>query len=874
MSAGPLARLADLWRGRRRKREEAALSWLKARYHIFRVLLANNELALQGLAEIDRLLLDNEPARLGGAVLDLREAVLEIVDGLNRLTRNGHVGLYPRLAALGGELDAALEGYANAPRRAWVELSEVRPDMREQAGGKAQPLGALLRAGFPVPPGLCITRRSCRAYLRQARLEDRLKALLRQAARLAREAGEGQGAELERISAKARAMILASLPGPDFARELDLAWEKLSRGGHAVSVRSSASSEDGVEHSFAGQYESVLGVRTRQGFHEAFRQVLASAFSARAMSYRLAAGLGGESVDMAVLCQRMVDARTSGVLFTLDPTTRQTQAGPRQGRMLVTAVPGLGTLAVDGRAPADVYRPLRDARSESAGDIPADIAVKTLREDVGPDGGLARRDIPPGEGAAPLLSAAELEELRGHALRIEALAGRPQDIEWSVDQGGALWILQARPARVALPGSVGQDADAGGPALLSGGVAASPGKAAGRLVAVRSRQDVERAAREPRPVVLALRQSLVDAAALVPGAAALLVDLGNPLDHLAALARELGIPMITGLGTATNLEQGAWVLADADQGEVRPADPSLWKDAPRPAPPAPSQVSGAAGRVRELCLPLNLTDAYGPTFSVLECRSLHDLVRYAHEKAVMALFDAGDAIAEDSFSLVRRLRDPAGLIFLIIDLGGGLAPTGSSTIAPSDIRSEPLAALCRGMSTPGLRWGVAPPALGGGLSGLVSRGLLDGRSERPVGNPNFALVSRDYLNLNARVDFHFALVDAVCGPNPRENSVRFRFKGGGTARTQRERRAVFVEEVLRREEFFTSRQGDMVTGSFTEGPREVILAKLEMLGRFLGFSRLLDAVMVDDDMPGRVARAFLEGDYALKFLENEAGPQP
>jgi len=297
---------------------------------------------------------------------------------------------------------------------------------------------------------------------------------------------------------------------------------------------------------------------------------------------------------------------------------------------------------------------------------------------------------------------------------------------------------------------------------------------------------------------------------------------------------------------------------------VRAVDPALWRDAPRPAPRRVGEQSAAARAVRELVLALNLTDAYGPTFSILEAKSLHDLVRYAHEKAVMALFDAGDAIAEDTFSLVRRLREPAGLLFLIIDLGGGLAPGKRTEVETSDVLSAPLAALCRGMSAPGLRWGAPPPIAG--LSGLVSRGMLDARSERPVGNPNYALIARDYLNLNARVDYHFVLVDCVCGANPRENAVRFRFKGGGTTRVQRERRARCVEEVLRREEFFTSRQGDMVTATLAEGPREAILAKVEMLGRFIGFSRLLDAVMVSEAMPHRVAEAFLTGDYGLDRL--------
>ncbi|MGE4551935.1 MAG: PEP/pyruvate-binding domain-containing protein [Desulfovibrionaceae bacterium] len=862
----PLARLLEAWRERRRRRRDHALDWIKARYHIFRVLLGHNEQALEGMAELDRLLTEHETARVPALARELTDTVLELVDGLNRLTDNGHAALYPRLEGLARRLDEAAARHAEAPRRAWLDLAEVRPDMRDQVGGKAQPLGGLLRAGLPVPAGVCIPRRWCREYLRRARLEDRLKALLREAA-----AGD---ADLAGLARRAGVMIAASGPDEELAGQLRAAWEHLAGGEDvAVSVRSSASAEDGTEHSFAGQFASVLGVRGPEAFVAAFKTVLASAFSARALAYRLRAGLTRQSVDMAVLCQRLVDARTSGVLFSVDPMR------PAGGRMLLTAVPGLGTQAVSGRAPADVYRPARDPGAEVPADTPAEIADKTVREVPAPvGGGLVLEAVPEAERTAPLLAPEQIAALRDHALRIEALAGGPQDIEWSLDHGGRIWILQARPARLADPARPEVHPDArsearsdaaasavpGADDLLTGGVAAAPGKAAGRLVVVRSAADLEAAARAPRPVVLALHQSLVDAASLAPEAAALLVDMGNPLDHLGSLARELGIPMITGLGRATELAPGQWVLADADRGAVRAADPRLWRDAPRPAPRRAVPGSATAAAVRDLVLPLNLTDAYGPTFSVMECRSLHDLVRYVHEKAILALFEAGDAIAEQTFALVHRLADPTGLHFLIIDLGGGLAPGAGAEVGREEILCEPLAALCQGMSAPGLRWGAPPPIPG--VGGLVSRTMLDAASARPVGEPNYALVARDYLNLNARVDFHFALVDAVCGANPRENSIRFRFKGGGVARVQRERRAVFVEQVLRRRDFFTTRQGDMVTGVFTEGPRQAILDRLDMLGRFLGFSRLLDAAMVDDDMPGRMAEAFLTGDYTLEQL--------
>jgi pyruvate,water dikinase len=859
--AGLFSRLMTRWRERRERRKDDALNFVKARYHVFRILLADNERALEAMADVDRLIVENEQARLEARTSELCSIVLELADGLNRLAGNAYDGLYPRLEMLQASLDEALERFHNSPRGVWLPLAEVTADQREQAGGKAQPLGTLARAGLPVPDAVVVTRRACRDYLRHARLDDRLKAL-------ARDAVSG-GADLDALAASARAMVQASAPSPEFAAHLRAAWDHLAASASpgsplATSVRSSASGEDGGVHSFAGQYASVLNVRSFESFVEAFKEVLASAFSARALAYRVRAGVALQAVDMAVLCQRMVDARASGVLFTADPMD------PASGRMLLTAVYGLGTQAVSGRAPADVFRPARDLSPATPGNTPARIAEKTVREVADEGGGLRLEDVPGSRRLEPVISFENVSRLRDHGLRIEALSDGPQDIEWALDRFGTLWILQARPARLDQPGkAVLPDTGPTGIAILEGGHGASPGKAAGRVAVARSRQDLAALAHAPGPMVLTLHQSLVDAASLVPHAAALVVDMGNPLDHLACLSRELGIPMVTGLGTATTaLENGRWVLVDADRGAVFDTDPALWQDAPQKSAREVRQVPDAASGVRELVLPLNLTDAYGPTFSILECKSLHDMVRFIHEKAVIALFEAGDAVAEEAFSLVRRIKDSTGLDFLIIDMGGGLVPGRATEIGLDSVLCEPLRALCAGMAVPGLRWGVAPPIPG--VGGLMSRSMLDGRSERPVGNPNYAFVARDYLNVNARVDYHFAMIDAVCGANARENSIRFRFKGGGTARVQRERRAVFVEMVMRQEEFYTNRQGDMVTAVLMEGSRETIRAKMEMLGRFLGFSRLLDAAMANDDMPRVVAEAFLEGDYGLKRLEGKS----
>lgn len=265
---------------------------------------------------------------------------------------------------------------------------------------------------------------------------------------------------------------------------------------------------------------------------------------------------------------------------------------------------------------------------------------------------------------------------------------------------------------------------------------------------------------------------------------------------------------------------------------------------------------------------MNLTDAYGPTFAIAECRSLHDIVRYIHEKAVLSMFNANDATLEETSGIVVHLESEVPFMVSIIDLGGGLLPKRQHKrrVSPDEVVAPPFKALWSGIATPGLNWG---PAAGGSINGVMSNYLTDHRSARPVGMPNYLIVSRDYLNLNARMDFHFTMVDAVCGFDPYQNYVKFRFKGGGTTPERRQRRANCIARILEAHDFFTDARDDLVNANLHGVPQEVIEDKLVVLGQLLGFTRLLDAVMADDAMIERVADAFLEGNYTLAGIREE-----
>ncbi|MGE4559436.1 MAG: pyruvate, phosphate dikinase, partial [Desulfobulbus sp.] len=272
-------------------------------------------------------------------------------------------------------------------------------------------------------------------------------------------------------------------------------------------------------------------------------------------------------------------------------------------------------------------------------------------------------------------------------------------------------------------------------------------------------------------------------------------------------------------------------------------------------------------------------DAYGPTFSLAECRSIHDIIRYTHEMAVLTMFSAGDQVIEDAGGLLRPMEIGVPFSFLVIDLGGGIRRRNPQqrrrrlalrrTLGREDVLSVPLAALCDGMTTPGLRW-YAPSDIDA-LPEVFSRTMLDNRGARPAGAFNYALTARDYLNLNARVEFHFVMVDAVCGRDAHANYIRFRFKGGGAGLERSRRRAIFFQHVLEHNGFYTTVAGDLITASLTGADRERIREQLVMIGRLFGFSRFLDGVMGNDTIPIALAKAFLGGHFdslaVLKGME-------
>jgi pyruvate,water dikinase len=311
---------------------------------------------------------------------------------------------------------------------------DIGLDDRPKVGGKGASLGELHRAGINVPPGFVV---------RTAAFEGFLDALERRRALRARV--EGLAAEdLEAMAAVSRELRTRIEEAPlssDLQQEILDAYGRLGELGPepAVAVRSSATTEDAADASFAGLQDTYLWVRQGASVIAKIRSCWASLYSLESLSYRRRQGIAESTVAMAVVVQTMVDARTAGVMFTRSPVSGDRSVIAIEGAW------GLGSALVSGDVTPD-----RWIVGKITGEISVrDISDKAIRHAQSPVGGVEELPVQDSLRREPCLSDEELQSLRAIGRQVERHYGRAQDIEWAIDRHTRqLLLLQSRPETV------------------------------------------------------------------------------------------------------------------------------------------------------------------------------------------------------------------------------------------------------------------------------------------------------------------------------------------------------------------------------------------------------------------------------------------
>ncbi|MEU3337927.1 phosphoenolpyruvate synthase [Streptomyces sp. NPDC006668] len=311
-----------------------------------------------------------------------------------------------------------------------VPLSGSSRDQLEEVGGKAAHLGELIKAGVRVPDGFCLTTRAFRRFLELCQGLDKIYVQLEQL-------DPGDLAAVARIGADVRGRLGESAVPEDVRAELLDAWRR-SGTGHSYAVRSSATTEDLADASFAGQHDTCLNVDGADQLLDSVRQCWISLFTDRAIGYRSRFGHGHRQAELAVVVQRMVLPEVAGVMFTADPIS-----GHRR-TVVVNASYGLGEAVASGRVNPDLYRVLED------GTIHRTIADKRIMIRPLPSGGVAEQDTPQALRTAQALPDDRVAELAALGRRIQERFGSPQDIEWTWSDG-RIEVIQARPITSLFP---------------------------------------------------------------------------------------------------------------------------------------------------------------------------------------------------------------------------------------------------------------------------------------------------------------------------------------------------------------------------------------------------------------------------------------
>mgnify|MGYP005846104181 CR=1 FL=1 len=822
--------------------------WLTKKYQKYREFLEYNRDTLQMLAELEQLYYGSRINLLAvrRQVDDLLGMLGRLVRALDELGDGSYRDLQPACQRVAAELALSFEaGPTCLIGDLVLPLEALRPETMLEAGGKATNLATIARfLKLPIPPGFAITSYAFERFLEENKLAVPIELIL-SSLKL------DDLADLE-VQSNIIQESIRKAPVPQFLADKILqTYEELEAKTYKnvrLAMRSSAVGED-TEASFAGQHLTVLNV-TRDGLLEAYKAVVASKYSPRAILYRLNFGLHDRETPMCVAGIAMIDAKASGVMYTVDPTN------PTSGLLKISAIWGLGEHLVSGEASPDEFF----VDKATGRIVQQTIGQKKAMLVNLPGGGTQLVAVPAADISQPSLSPTQIQTLAAYGKKLEGYFQTPQDVEWAIDLEGRLYILQSRPlGLVQTKAAAVLMVDAKKhPVLLARGKTASPGIAAGRVVSASKKPTAL-----PENAILVARTASPDYAAFMGQLKGLITDIGSVTSHLASVAREFGVPAIVNAGNATELlKPGQEITLVAElhtvyQGivpelleQMRPAKKLLFN----------SPVHERLRQILDHISPLNLTDPQAADFTPAGCRTVHDIIRYAHEKAMQEMFGL-TKIGPHGINVVQ-LRSNIPLVLHLIDLGGGLRAglTTCNTVTANDVESIPLKALWRGFSHPGITWRGAIPFDVKNFLTLMAQGAMQSEEKLPGGD-SFALVARDYLNLSAKFGYHFANLDTFGSDDPEQNYINLQFAGGVGSFVGRSLRLTFLAEVLYRLGFTLKVTGDLLEASITGLSRPVLAETLDQVGRLLASSRLLDmAITGEADIPPMVD-AFFRGDY-------------
>lgn len=420
-----------------------------------------------------------------------------------------------------------------------IKLSDI-----PLVGGKGANLGEMTNAGLPVPPGFVVTSEAYLDALERSGVRNALVDLLNTLR-------PDDPSSLSDITEQAQSLVRQMSVSDELKQAVLEGYHRLGTNV-PVAVRSSGTSEDTVGTSFAGMNVTFTNVIGDDELLGRLVDCWASIYGQRVIAYRAVERVT-EEPSLAVIVQHMVASERSGVMFTADPATGDSD------HIVIEAALGQGEVVVSGLVEPDTY--VVDKKGPSLRSVRVGHqATKIVR---GSDGADEERRLSAEEAGQRVLDDQEVLRLAALGLSVEEHYGSPQDTEWAIADGQT-YLVQSRPITTLAPSdAVARDAS---PVLIRG-LAASKGTASGKVRVLRSPEEGDQLLNGE---VLVAPMTSPDWVPAIRRASALVTDGGGMTCHTAIVSRELGVPCVVGTRNATStLRDGELVTVDGDTGEVR-----------------------------------------------------------------------------------------------------------------------------------------------------------------------------------------------------------------------------------------------------------------------------------------------------------------
>ncbi len=830
--------------GKAREKRLSVLRDIQEKFSVFQELLESHNKALRVMSQLEER---HQKGRLEGFhsawedFVRIQEGVRETIERMIKLGGEKYLPLRDRFVSIMKEIEGLLPGGRPTLKDDYViPFSDLDKSRTASVGSKAANLGEMKsRLGLPVPDGFAISAWAYEHFIDSNQLHERIKSLLA-------DVRIRQYEDLEVVGADIRELVEFRDVPPDVADAIYAGFDELSTRSKAArfALRSSAVEED-TSFSFAGQYVTFLNVN-RDDLLDRYKKILGSKFTPSAISYLLRHSLSEMELGMGVVCMEMVDAVASGVVYTRDPLN------PSDDYLLVNAIFGLGSYIVEGVLTPDIFHVARDSGEL----LFSQVARKPVRLVMRSGGGVEELPLPEADQTKPSISGEQLRRLAGFALKLEEHYGEPQDIEWALDRTGKLFLLQTRPLKVLKPKQEIRIPEGFAPVMLAkGGAPVCFGVGTGPIHHIASVEDMESV---PRGAVLVTPNPSPKLVAVMDRISALVSLVGGTASHLATLARELSVPTVAGLSSAADIPQGRDVTVDASNGVIYDGSHPEWIPEPTEEEVGGSLGSRLAAEVLDRFIDqiahLSLIHPGEEGFFLENCSTMHDLLRYIHQKSMEEMFSTLTKTShKDHIGLKLKTKIPLliNIIYLDKDFMGG-----KRWLPENEIDSLPMKALWSGILEEGWPSRPVPADLKGFLAVVGTD--IKGERQPEFSENSYAFLSKEYMLLNLRMGYHFSTIEALVTPAPEKNYIRMQFKLGGAPLERRIRRIWLICELLRRIGFENFSQGDFLDTMVAYQKASDILERLHILGRVTILTKQLDLTLSSDERARWYLNEFLK----------------